>query len=562
MKVYKQEILDGVADVVKATASVAFCTQATVVDNATDSPVLEKVLAANANPKQVDLYYIKSVLVSTGWNKNDDVFQPEITFAARNTPEDKQFNFMHNENDIIGHITGSYVVDRSGNKIEGDEMPAQFDIVTEAVLYNSWSDPQNRERMSNIIAEIEQGKWFVSMECLFAGFDYDVVNPEGEHKIVARNEESAFLTKHLRAYGGTGEFDGYKIGRSLRDISFSGKGLVNKPANPRSYIIDASSDSVTDNHEEHNLSFPTGDITMADEIKNEEVEVELAAASEEIATEAEVTTVKTEEVAEAPVAEEAAPEVVEEVAPEAAPEAEVVTEEVAPEAEVVTEEVAPEAEASEEVTEEVAEEVEAEEVVEVEAEAEEETEADCGMPHDKEKKEEKKEEEKKPSKAETDETIATLEADKAELVAKIEALETELAGYKAKEAEEEKAKKMEKKTASLAEAGIEGEQAEAILALSIDDETFAAIVAALAAKVEAKEEETVEATADEEEVSESSDDTEVAEAAADAEEVSEELFEEVSSTEATLIDASEDQSEIEIARAAVSDWLTNNVLSK
>ena len=47
-------------------------------------------------------------------------------------------------------------------------------------------------------------------------------------RIVARNDESAFLTKHLRAYGGTGEYEGYKIGRSLRDISFSGKGLVSK----------------------------------------------------------------------------------------------------------------------------------------------------------------------------------------------------------------------------------------------------------------------------------------------------------------------------------------------
>ena len=50
MKVYKQEILDGVGEAVKATASVAYCTQASVVDHATDSPVLEKVLAANANP--------------------------------------------------------------------------------------------------------------------------------------------------------------------------------------------------------------------------------------------------------------------------------------------------------------------------------------------------------------------------------------------------------------------------------------------------------------------------------------------------------------------------------
>lgn len=549
MKVYKQEILDGVGEAVKATASVAYCTQASVVDHATDSPVLEKVLAANANPQQVDLYYIKSVLVSTGWNKNDDVFPPEATFSARHTPEDKQFNFMHNENDIIGHITGSYVVDGNGEKIEGDETPERFDIVTEAVLYNSWSDPQNRERMSTIIAEIEQGKWFVSMECLFAGFDYAVINPDGGHKVVARNEESAFLTKHLRAYGGTGEYDGYKIGRALRDISFSGKGLVNKPANPRSYIIDASSDSVTDNHESHSLTFPTGDYIMADEIKNEEVEAELAVASEEVTTEAEVTEIITDE-APAPVAE--VEEVVEDVAPE-------VVEEAAPEVEVVTEEVV--AETTEEVAEEVAEEVVAEEVVEATEEVAEEaaeTEADCDKDHDAEKK--KKVEEDKKSSA--DETIATLEAAKVDLVAKIEALELELAGYKAKEEEEKKAKMMEKKKASLAEAGIEGEQADAILALSIDDETFAAIVAAVAAKVEAKEE-TVEAKADEEEVSESSDDTNVAEAAdADADEVSEELFEDLSSTEATLVDASEDQSEIEVARAAVSEWLTNNVLSK
>jgi hypothetical protein len=94
--------------------------------------------------------------------------------------------------------------------------------------------------MKKIIAEIEEGKWFVSMECLFAGFDYAVIDQSGKSKVVARNEESAFLTKHLRAYGGTGEYEGYKIGRSLRDISFSGKGLVSKPANPRSVILDSS----------------------------------------------------------------------------------------------------------------------------------------------------------------------------------------------------------------------------------------------------------------------------------------------------------------------------------
>ena len=242
MKIYNQEIKDGIADLVQASASIAYCTQAVHADHPTSlsSTIEDKIKASSANPEQIDLYYITSVLVSTGWNKNDDVFRSEATWAARDTPEDKQFNFMHNENDIIGHITGSYVVGRDGNPVDDDTQPDDFDIITEAVLYNSWTDPENRQRMGQIIAEIEEGKWYVSMECLFAGFDYALLDEQGNAKLLERNEGSAFLTKHLRAYGGNGEYEGYKVGRSLRDISFSGKGLVSKPANPRSIILDAS----------------------------------------------------------------------------------------------------------------------------------------------------------------------------------------------------------------------------------------------------------------------------------------------------------------------------------
>ena len=47
-----------------------------------------------------------------------------------------------------------------------------------------------------------------------------------------------FLHKHLRAYGGKGGYEDHKIGRLLRNIVFSGKGFVNKPANPDSVIFD------------------------------------------------------------------------------------------------------------------------------------------------------------------------------------------------------------------------------------------------------------------------------------------------------------------------------------
>lgn len=292
IKIYETEQKDGIADLIKSQASIAYCSEAAVKttnlsiakDIITNADVLEKVIAENKN--QLDLYYIESVLVSTGWNKNDDVFLSEATWAARNTPEDKQFNFMHDENDIIGHITGSYVLTKDGKAIgdEDKERPDEFDIITQAVLYNSWTNPENKERMEKIISEIEEGKWYVSMECLFSGFDYALSNENGIAKVLARNEDSAFLTKHLRSYGGTGEYQGYKIGRALREISFSGKGLVSKPANPRSIIFAPKSIATFIVNDEIN-NFSIGENVMSDNATLEkqlaELKAELASAKEE-----------------------------------------------------------------------------------------------------------------------------------------------------------------------------------------------------------------------------------------------------------------------------------------
>ena len=286
MKIYQSEIESGLSDLIQNN-TVAYCAQANlhkgsieaakVVIN--DADVLEKIVAQNKD--QMDLYYLESILVSTGWNKNDDVFSAQETWAARNTPEDKQFNFMHNEDDIIGHITGSYVVDRDGGRLGPDSIaPDQFDIVTQAVLYTSWSGEEKRERMKKIIAEIEEGQWFVSMECLFPAFDYALQTTEGQTKIIERNEASAFLTKHLRAYGGEGVYENYRIGRLLRNLAFSGKGLVSKPANPRSIILDKN--DLFDESKSQILTISSiKEINMSDVDKQvEDLRAELAQAKE------------------------------------------------------------------------------------------------------------------------------------------------------------------------------------------------------------------------------------------------------------------------------------------
>lgn len=471
MKIYPQEILDGLSETIKSQASLAYCAPAVIANenklsNISSSNINK--LRASSNPDQIDLYYIKSILVSTGWNKNDDVFDPRQTWLAKNTPEDKQFNFMHNENDIIGHITGSYVVDRDGNKIlaeDNENIPEEFDIVTEAVLYNSWTNPNNRERMQQIIAEIEDGKWFVSMECLFAGFDYAIVDKENKARLITRSEESAFLTKHLKAYGGTGEYEGYKIGRSLKDISFSGKGLVSKPANPRSIIFDASKAFSVD--KEYSISFVSkGDINMSDtnlEKQLEETKTEVVASQEEQV--------------------------------------------------VVTE--------TETLTKEFAEKVS---VLET-------------------------------TLAEKDSALKAFEAKVANLEETLASKDAELTTVLAAMNEMKKKEKDRMRKESLVKAGFEDSEAEESLALydTLEDSAFEAIVAMYKKKMMAKK--------DKMEMKEESKAEEVV-AETTTEEVSEELFNEVKSTEATLVDASDVNDELEATRASVAEWLTENVLRK
>jgi hypothetical protein len=247
--IYKQEIADGLSDQIANNAIACVAVAESDIKPSPESvEKLRKIIAQNngevalaENKDQIDLYYIKSVLVSTGWNKNDDVFDPRELWEARNTPEDKPFNFMHDEKDIIGHITANEVVDFDGNPIgDESEIPSQFNILTSAVIYTEWSDVEQKERMDKIVAEIGEGKWFVSMECLFPNFDYALADANGQTRIVKREEATAFLTKYLRSYGGDGKYEDYTVGRLLRNFSFSGKGLVSKPANPRSIILEGN----------------------------------------------------------------------------------------------------------------------------------------------------------------------------------------------------------------------------------------------------------------------------------------------------------------------------------
>lgn len=258
MKIYQNEIMAGIDKLIESKNSIAFVCDIfkdvdyaeSIINGRSLSAIIKNQTVAyllDNSEKQSDLYYLNSVLVSAGWNKNDDVFGVNELWEARHTPVNKQFNYMHDDSDIIGHITGSIVVDHNGKEIkdshEPEALPEKLDIITSAVIYKTWTDPEMRSRIEKLINEIDDGKWSVSMECVFNNFDYALIGPNDDQKVLARTDESSFLTKHLRAYGGNGEFQGYKIGRLLRGFYFSGKGLVAKPANPRSIILNKDADS-------------------------------------------------------------------------------------------------------------------------------------------------------------------------------------------------------------------------------------------------------------------------------------------------------------------------------
>lgn len=243
MKIYEYEAKAGLEELITKDTSIAF-TSVINSENRFEHNI-EKALAKIAgNPNQNDLFYIESILVSTNWNQNDDVFTKEQVWPAKTTAIDKQFNYMHNEKDIIGHITSANIIDAEGNEVDMslavEDAPDFFDIVVGSVIYKKWGDTELQTRMDKLIADIQQGKMFVSMEARFKGFDYAAIAEDGSNMVIARNEKTSFLTKHLKSYGGNGSYEGLRIARLLKDITFCGKGLVDNPANKRSHITNFS----------------------------------------------------------------------------------------------------------------------------------------------------------------------------------------------------------------------------------------------------------------------------------------------------------------------------------
>ncbi len=229
--IYKQE--QHLSKLITAQSSVSFVSKCEPYN---DSGFSQASIGDNSN------YLVKSILVSSNWNFNSDAFLRDELISSINTPLNKPCNLEHNDNFIVGHMTASKLLDDKHNPIEIttpiEQMSDLIHIQTSSVIYTRFKSKELESRASTLIKQIENKTKYISMECYFSDFSYGLKDDNGDCFIVERNESTAFLTRHIKQYGGTGRCQGNKsIGRVLLNMEFSGCAYVDRPANKFSIIL-------------------------------------------------------------------------------------------------------------------------------------------------------------------------------------------------------------------------------------------------------------------------------------------------------------------------------------
>ena len=156
--------------------------------------------------------------------------------------------------------------------------------------------------------------------------------------------------------------------------------------------------------------------------------------------------------------------------------------------------------------------------------------------------------------AELEETVKSTQARVAELEDALKTSQAELTEAMKNMDEMKKKEKTEKRKAALSEAGLDEEEAEATLVSldSLEDEAFDSVVSMMKKKAVKEDKK------DKEKEDEAEAEVEVEETEATAE-----VFEEVETSEATLVEPAVDEAdELESTRAGLSEWIGANILNK
>ena len=112
IEIFKAEREAGLEHLIEANASIAYQSPILLDDDSLDIQKNFKALPiATAAKNDPDIHHVYSILVTTSWNKNDDVFDKEEVWASKNTPKYKPTNLEHDERQIVGGIVDNWAVD-------------------------------------------------------------------------------------------------------------------------------------------------------------------------------------------------------------------------------------------------------------------------------------------------------------------------------------------------------------------------------------------------------------------------------------------------------------------
>lgn len=194
--------------------------------------------------KQPDLLYFSAIFVSSGANLNRAYFLPSELLKAESTIVNKALDVEHKENDIIGHIYDRAFIDMNGNRVNVDDllfMPQEqlnetsFHIAIAGIIYKA--------RFPHLADEVARGEWKVSMECYYKDYDLkvgSVIISKKEAEVLGLTKDDSIFTRIGRVVKDGVEIARGHVERVLRDICFSGCGIVKQPANPPSVVLEVA----------------------------------------------------------------------------------------------------------------------------------------------------------------------------------------------------------------------------------------------------------------------------------------------------------------------------------
>jgi hypothetical protein len=220
--------------------------------------------------KQMDLLYFSAIYVSTGTNLNNAHFLPSELIAAEGTIVSKALDVEHKESDIIGHIYDCVFVDEKGNKLDTSDLASleyselnnkEMHIVIAGVVY--------KNRFPNLANEINEGKWKVSMEAYYKDYDLKIgdliVSRKEAEALGFTSKDDSIIGKMAKVIKKGIEVASGNIARVLKGIYFSGCGIVEKPANPPSVILETA-------NKVNNVNIEKEEVLLFDYSKIEEKE--------------------------------------------------------------------------------------------------------------------------------------------------------------------------------------------------------------------------------------------------------------------------------------------------